>query len=247
MQATWYDAEFMGQKVESPTTNRFWFKLHHDNPIQYKAGQFLTFDLPVSDKRLERWKSYSIANRYDGSNAIELGITYKKGGIASNYFFDTLNKGDMIRCKGPEGNFVLPSDTNQKLIMVATGSGIVPFRCMMQEIAATQNQYPEIHLIFGTRKEKDILYLEELEDWAHFIPNFRVSVCLSKSATPPKKKNHINYHNGYVHQVYLNEYKNPNNCQFLLCGWTNMIDEAVLHLMKEMDVKKEKIKYELFG
>lgn len=44
MQTVWYDAEFIGQKVESPTTNRFWFKLLTENPIQYKSGQFLTFD-----------------------------------------------------------------------------------------------------------------------------------------------------------------------------------------------------------
>ncbi|MGB3198549.1 MAG: FAD-dependent oxidoreductase [Saprospiraceae bacterium] len=248
MQTVWYDAEFIGQKVESPTTNRFWFKLLTENPIQYKSGQFLTFDFPVGDKRLDRWKSYSIANVYDGSNIIELGVSYKKGGLASQYLFESINKGDIIKCKGPDGNFVLPELKKQKLVLIATGAGVVPYRSMLQEIAASGNPYDEIHLIFGIRKEKDILYLEELEDWSHFIPFFKCSVCLSQASKIPKAKNKIQYHLGRVHQVYLEEYKTKNNnCQFMLCGWTNMIDEAVLNLHNVLKIPKEKIKYELFG
>lgn len=248
MQATWYDAEFIGQKVESPTTNRFWFKIHSDTPLSYSAGQFLTFDIPVSEKRLDRWKSYSIANKSDGSNIIELGVSHKKGGLASSYLFETINKGDKIKCKGPEGNFVLPSTAKKKIIMLATGAGVVPFRCMLQEISEKGNDYEEIHLIFGTRKEKDILYYEELEDWAHFIPNFKCSVCLSKETKLPKAKNKINFYLGRIHQVYLNEYKSKNeDCLFMICGWTEMIDEAVLHLSQELKLKREQIKFELFG
>ena len=80
------------------------------------------------------------------------------------------------------------------------------------------------------------------------FPFFKCSVCLSQASKIPKAKNKIQYHLGRVHQVYLEEYKTKNNnCQFMLCGWTNMIDEAVLNLHNVLKIPKEKIKYELFG
>lgn len=59
---------------------------------------------------------------------------------------------------------------------------------MLQEIAASGNPYDEIHLIFGIRKEKDILYLEELEDWSHFIPFLNVVFVFLRRVKFPKQK-----------------------------------------------------------
>ncbi|MDQ3142106.1 MAG: FAD-dependent oxidoreductase [Bacteroidota bacterium] len=244
----WYNAEFIGQKVEATDTNRFWFKVQSESVFDYQAGQFITFDLPLGEKRMERWRSYSLANDFDGSNILELGITYKKSGLASQYFFDELNKGDIVKFKGPDGNFVLPTSTGINLVLVATGAGIVPFRSMLQHIEKNGHPYDSVHLIFGTRKQKDILYLEELAYWSHFIENFTCSICLSRDTKLPKSIKNMDYYSGYVHQVYLEKYKTTkSNALFMLCGWTQMIDEAVIHLIKTMGLKREQVKYELFG
>jgi ferredoxin-NADP reductase len=34
---------------------------------------------------------------------------------------------------------------------------------------------------------------------------------------------------------------------FMLCGWTNMIDDAVVHLIIKAGYKKEQVSYELYG
>ena len=65
----WYDSEIINIKEQSPTTRLFTLKVQGDEPINFKAGQFVTMDLPISEKRLKRWRSYSIAN------AILLGKT----------------------------------------------------------------------------------------------------------------------------------------------------------------------------
>ncbi|MBK6824977.1 MAG: FAD-dependent oxidoreductase [Saprospiraceae bacterium] len=244
----WHEAEFIGQKMESSTTRRFWFKIKSEQVLQYDAGQFFTFDLPLGQKRAERWRSYSIANACDGSNMFELCISYKKNGLASKYFFEDINKGDVLKFKGPDGGFVLPKDNNHSLMMICTGAGVVPFRSMIQDVEKNKLKYKSIHLIFGVRKEKDILYYEEIIDWCKYLENFKASICLSRETKLPTNTDNLTFYNGYVHPVYLNEkYQSPKDNLFMICGWTEIIDETVLHLLNELKVDRTQIKYELFG
>ncbi len=249
MTTNWHEAEFIGQKEETKGTNRFWLKVLSDNPVPYEAGQFFTFDLPTGEKRADRWRSYSIANRYDESKLIELCISYKKNGLASEFFFNEVNKGDKLKLKGPEGVFTLPQDLTKPIFMLCTGTGIVPFRAMLQEIEKKQLQVSNLHLIFGTRKEKDILFYEELQDFAHFIDGLKISICLSRESKLPKKKyKNITFFEGYIHPVYLKDnMAKDSNALFMICGWSKMIDEAVVHLIKDLGVDRRQIKMELFG
>ncbi|HRI01328.1 MAG TPA: FAD-dependent oxidoreductase [Saprospiraceae bacterium] len=248
MAVSWYDAELIGQKVEATGINRFWFQIKSDVPLSYDPGQFFTLDLPIGEKRIDRWRSYTIANQFDGSNIVEFIISYKKNGLASEYFFNEINKGDTVKLKGPEGTFVLPKAKDQRIVMLAAGTGIAPFRAMLQELSSQGHSYPSIDLYFGTKTEKTILYLEELEDWAHFVERLTIHVCFSRESKIPKTKSKLNYHLGYIHPVYLSQQKAASkNTQYLICGWSAMIDESVAHLMNTMKVSREQIRYELFG
>lgn len=244
----WYDAELIGQKAETPTTRRYWFKLKSDTPVEYDAGQFFVFDLPTGDKRKDRWRSYSIGNAFDGSNLIELCISYLKNGLASEYFFETINKGDILKCKGPEGGFVLNDRITHPLVMICTGTGIAPFRAMIQKMEKQSLHYPEVHLIFGTRKAKDILYFEDIQDWCNYIPGFKATICLSREKTLPSNHKNLEFRSGYIHQAYLKEHSlDKLKSHFMICGWTKIIDEVVSNLILQLKVDRSQIKYELFG
>lgn len=248
MSTIWYEAEFIGQKEEIRGTNRFWFRIDSTSPVEYTAGQFFTFDFPIGSKRTDRWRSYSIANTFDGSNIIELCVSYKKNGIASEYLFNTINKSDRIKFKGPEGNFLLPKDLDKPIIMLATGTGVVPFRCMLQQIEKEKLKVSNLHLIYGTRKEADILYLEELEDFAHFIDDFQISICLSRDIKLPKARKNISFHSGYIHPIYLQmDKKNITDRTYMICGWNTMIDESVANLINILKIDRKQIRMELFG
>ncbi|MBK8154714.1 MAG: hypothetical protein IPK61_17825 [Saprospiraceae bacterium] len=67
-----------------------------------------------------------------------------------------INKGDTVSRKGPDGSFLLPENHDQHLFFLASGSGIVPFRCMLQDMSYNGNPYKSITLYFGVRKEKTI-------------------------------------------------------------------------------------------
>ncbi len=75
---------------------------------------------------------YSVASPRDGErpSANNLALTVKRdqSGVCSNYLCD-LQKGDKISLAGPFGaTFLMPDDSEARLIMICTGTGSAPFR-----------------------------------------------------------------------------------------------------------------------
>lgn len=247
MPTTWYDSKIIKIEDESPTTKRFWVAVEGVTSFPFKAGQFVTMDLPIGEKRRQRWRSYSIANAPDGGNVLEFCIVLLEGGAGSTYFFEEVKIGTSIRFKGPDGNFVLPEMKGQKLVMICTGTGIAPFRSMLGELVNKGDLSHSIHLIFGTRFQDGILYQAEMEQLMEKMPQFHFDVALSREKAP-FSANSFGQHAGYVHPIYLEKYpeKDP-NLQFLLCGWSGMIDEAVANLVAKKGYDRTQVKYELYG
>lgn len=240
MPTKWYESEVVSIKKLSPETKEFVLKIPGDEIFSFVPGQFVTMDLPVGEKRQQRWRSYSIANAPNPENLLEFCIVRFEDGLGSCYFHDVVKPGDIIKWKGPDGGFVLPENNIRPLLFIATGTGIAPFRSMLQEVFRKE-VIPPIHLIFGTRKEEDILYKEEMEYYVNKFPNFTYSITLSRENKP-------GFVHGYVHEIYNQEdYIIPEDALIYLCGWSKMIDQAVEGLLLHKKVRKDQIRYELYG
>ncbi len=248
----WYDSEIIKIENETESTRRFWVKVLGDEPILFQAGQFVTMDLPISEKRLKRWRSYSIAN---APNTVHRAPNGEGGGIlefcvvkaenstgGSQYLCNEAIVGTPIRFKGPDGTFVLkePLD-NRDIVLICTGTGVAPFRSMILDVLNRKIPFKTIHLIFGTRYEKDILYRQELEALAQNHLNFKYDIVLSRERDWKGWK-------GYVHDVYIEGYRESrSDVDFYICGWSNMIDDVVAKLLIDLKYDKSQVHYELYG
>ncbi len=234
----WYNGKVVRKIQESSTTCRFWVET--EEKVTFEAGQFVTMDLPIHEKRLKRWRSYSIANA-PHEDLLEFCVVKLEGGLGSTYLTEEIGLGSEIKFKGPSGTFTLSQELNHDVVMICTGTGVAPFRSMIADRIHTGGKHKNIHLIFGTRYEEGILYREELEQWAE-NDWFTYDVVLSREEK-------WNGHKGYVHKVYSQAYAEgrQEGVHFYLCGWSQMIDEAVVQLMTKMNVEKEYIHYELYG
>ena len=245
---TWYDSKVIKIVNESPTTKRFWVEVDSEDAMIFEPGQFVTMDLPIHEKRLKRWRSYSIANAPDGTKILEFCIVKLEGGAASEYFFEKVEIGTAIRFKGPSGGFVLKNNIEEDtIVMICTGTGIAPFRSMLLHIVEQKKSFKNIHLIFGTRYADGILYQKEWEQLIQDFPNFNFSVALSRAEELPNNES-WNASKGYIHPIYMEKYKEVRtDIAFYLCGWSNMIDDAVANLIVKMGYDKSQVHYELYG
>lgn len=237
---TWFETPVVKIENAAPNVRRFW--LERPAEFDFRAGQFITFDLPIGEKRLARWRSYSLANAPgDGLGLLELCIVRTDPGAATKHFFEDVEPGTVLRWKGPEGTFCLPETLDRDLVFVCTGTGVAPFRSMLLDLKASRKPHGRLHLIFGTRQESGILYREEFEQMRAELPDFQYDIALSRQPDWAGWQ-------GHVHQVYLEKYAQLRpDVQFYLCGWSQMIDEAVANLLLKLKVDRSQILYELYG
>lgn len=231
-------------RIEQATLNtrRFWIKIPELEVFNFKPGQFVTLDLPIHEKRNKRWRSYSIASYADGTNVIELVIVLLEGGAGTQYLFNEVKKGTELQLRGPQGVFVLPEIIDKDLFLICTGTGVAPFRSMVQYLNKHNISHKNIYLIFGCRTKQDLLYAEELQQLEGTLSNFTYLPTFSRELKEDTSVRH-----GYVHAVYeqILEAQKP-AAQFFLCGWKQMVDEAKQRIIA-LGYTKQDVHLELYG
>ena len=148
---------------ETYNTKRFFIKVDELEFFDFKAGQFVTLDLPIHEHKNKRWRSYSIASWPDGTNVFELLIVLLEGGAGTPYLFNQVKVGSQVTFRGPQGHFTLPENIEKDLFFICTGTGIAPFRSMLNYIQLHNIPHKNLYLIFGCRTKKDLLYHEEMK------------------------------------------------------------------------------------
>ncbi len=231
-------------RIEDATqyTRRFWIEVPELEVFDFKPGQFVTLDLPIHEKKNKRWRSYSIASWPDGSNVFELIVVQLPGGIGTAYLFDEVKVGSELLFRGAQGVFTLPETIEKDLFLICTGTGIAPFRSMVQYIYQNNVPHKNLYLIFGCRMKSDFLYAEELLELQQKLPSFQyLPTCSRETGDDPALRK------GYVHGIYeeiINTSK-P-DATFYLCGWKNMVDEARQKIIA-LGYDKKDIHLELYG
>jgi CDP-4-dehydro-6-deoxyglucose reductase len=240
----WKPAIIRRIQQRTPTVRSFWLELPDRERLDFRPGQFLTLDLPIGETRRDGWRSYSIAAAPNGSNQAELCIVKLPGGKGTGYLFDGAELGSEVLTKEPAGVFTLPAaPITHDVVMICTGTGVAPFRAMLQERLATESV--NFHLIFGCRTPADILYLHEFAAMAREHDNFTYSVALSREDKVTFAG--VETSHGYVHPVYESTYADiRDNVKFYLCGWAVMVDDAKKRLL-DMGYPAGQIVEELYG
>lgn len=224
---------------ETYNTRRFVIQIPELEKFDFIPGQFITFDLPIAEKPNKRVRSYSIASWPDGTNIFELVIVLLEGGLGTTYLFNKVEVGSELTLRGAQGVFTLDDDDLQKdIIMICTGTGIAPFRSMTHHIKNHNIPHKNIYLIYGTRKQIDLLYYEEMKKLDNEMENFHYIPTLSREQWEGRS--------GYVHPVYEELCANKQPVSFLLCGWKNMLDEAKQRILA-LGYDRKSIHQESYG
>jgi ferredoxin-NADP reductase len=124
------------------------------------AGQHVDVRLTAEDG-YQAQRSYSIASAPEDPDLV-LTVERLEGGEVSPYLFDELRPGDQLEFRGPIGGyFVWRTSDGGPLLLLAGGSGIVPFRSMLRHHVATGSSVPA-RLLYSSRTYGDLIYLNEL-------------------------------------------------------------------------------------
>jgi ferredoxin-NADP reductase len=208
-----------------------------ERPFGFVPGQWLSLTQNKPDGE-EITRAYSIASAPDG-NRFALCLNRVQDGFMSNYLCD-LAVGTEISAQGPFGNFILRPPLRDT-IFIATGTGIAPFRSMLQWLLTDRERHQgkNFWLLFGSRTEGDIYYHGEFLRLAEEHKNFFYRPTLSRgSATWSGLR-------GYVQEHVPEIVGDRSDMHAYICGLDKMVS-ANRELLKGLGCDRKAILYEKY-
>jgi len=133
------------------------FEFNSDQAMAFKPGQYmeLTLEHPEQDSRGIR-RYLTIASS-PTEEQIRLGIKFYANPSSFKKFLMLAKPGQKIVASQLAGDFTLPRDKNKKLVLIAGGIGITPFRSMIKYLLDT-NEKRSIVLFYLNKTCNDFAY-----------------------------------------------------------------------------------------
>ena len=220
-----FPLKLVSRRMLAPTVGHYVFLRDDGEPLDYIPGQFIQVHFQYADGTATK-RSYSLANIHDHAlgpgETVEIAVSYVAGGAATA-LFEGMDDGDLVHASGPFGRFCLnPADSNRRYLLIATGTGVTPYRAMLPQLEALiRERGIEVVLLYGARSPVELLYGEDFRAFADRHPNFRFVPCFSRELP---EQPHPDVRHGYVQQ-FLEEFAPSADSDIAyLCGNPNMVD-----------------------
>ena len=206
------------------------FVLECDEPIQYKAGQFLSF---IFKKRHgEERRSYSFSSAPGLAEPLAITVKRVANGEFSRLFTDKVRVGEHFRVIGPSGFFTIPEDfgNTKQIFFLAAGSGITPVFSLIKWLLHFK-PHLKLVLLYSNHAEKEIIFRNALNKLvAEYPDQFRMEYLLSIS--PKLERARMSK---WLLSVLLQEYREValHEMLFYLCGPFDYMRMVTIQLLNE--------------
>ncbi|MCU1659624.1 MAG: NAD(P)H-flavin reductase [Pseudonocardiales bacterium] len=159
-------------------------RIQPDAPYPYKAGQYLTLELPAHRRE---WRSMSIASAPRHDNAFDIQVRAIGASGVSAALVAHTHVGDRLTLGPPRGNdlVVEPGTAPEGLLCVAAGTGAAPITAVVESVLGWP-QPPRLYTFVGSRTREDIYSVERMSKLIHaggYWLNAEVHAVLSDDPT----------------------------------------------------------------
>ena len=180
----------------------------------YKAGQFLTFRIPVAGQPLLR--CYSMSSSPDTDPDLKVTIKRIVEGRVSNWINDHVREGDVLQATAPAGRFCLRNH-DTPIVAFSGGSGITPVISIIKTALATTSR--PIKLLYANRDKDSIIFAIELDDLCR------------RHASRLEITHHLDNTDGFIDLAGLTRFISGNEwSDFYICGpgpFMDLVEQAL--------------------
>jgi ferredoxin-NADP reductase len=133
-----------------------------ERPFSFRAGQYAELTLPHirTDSRGNR-RSFTIASS-PTEPIIRFAMKFSTPSSSFKASLATMQEGSYLYGSQISGEFLLPKDTHSKLLFIAGGIGVTPFRSMLKYVVDSQQQR-DIVLLYVVSDSQAFVYTDVLQ------------------------------------------------------------------------------------
>ena len=100
-----------------------------------QSGQFVRLQCEIEGRKVER--IYSLSSK-GGSRRLAITVKRHPLGLMSEHLHHNVKVGDVLSISQAAGEFTLPTQLPQKILLLSAGSGITPVMAMLRDLQAQQ-------------------------------------------------------------------------------------------------------------
>lgn len=204
-------------------------------PLARLPGQYLDILLPDGKRR-----AFSIANAPHHGDTLDLHLRRVAGGGFTEYVFERMKLGEILRVEGPLGTFVPREGGDRPIVLMAGGTGFAPIKALIEHLI-DHHTHRALHLYWGVRHVGD-LYLDALcRRWQEEHAGLRYTPVLSEAS---ELERHV-YRSGPVHAAVLRDFPDLSRFDIYMSGPPAMVD-AGRHAFVAAGLPEDRLYYDSF-
>ncbi|MFB6171362.1 MAG: FAD-binding oxidoreductase [Haloarculaceae archaeon] len=171
----------LADRYQRPYPSLLSVRLHEEREaIDFVPGQYVTIrfhDTP---------RPYSVASSPNRSD-LDFCIRRVPGGRLTTDLFESLEPGDEVVVRGPNGDFVMEDPSSRDVAFLATGTGVAPLKSMIEYTFEEgqdvhEGEARDIWLFLGCSWQDDLPYRERFADLDASHDNFHFVPTLSRES-----------------------------------------------------------------
>jgi len=216
---------------EAPGVKTFKLKFQNEeeaNAFNFKAGQFGEYSAFGEGE-----STFCIASAPTRKGYIE--CTFRETGKVTSGLA-SLEEGSTMGFRGPFGNtFPMDEWKGKSLVFIAGGIALPPMRCVIQNALDLRENFKDITIVYGAKSVNDLVYKDELKEWAD-RPDVNLVTTVDPGGETPDWKGEI----GFVPSVVEKVAPSPENTIAIVCGPPIMI-KFTFPVLEKLGFKDDQI------
>ena len=230
--------KFLGKEEIAPDLADFVFQ--PEKPVKYQAGQYMEWTLPHDKSDLRGVRRYFTLASSPTEDTLRLGVRFYPKGSSFKRAMQTMTPDTVIAAGQLGGDFVLPKDPTKKLVFIAGGIGITPFRSMVKYLLDI-NERRVITLMYSEVAADELAYTDIFDEAEKHLGTKVVY-----TLTGPNPPASWNGKTGFIDaKMIAREVPDYRNRVFYISGSHTMV-AAMQDALNQLGVPRRQIKTDFF-
>ena len=212
-----------------------------DRKFTFQPGQYMEWTLPHSTTDARGNRRYFTLASSPTEEDIRIGVKFYDNGSSFKQALLDIDQSTTIVASQVAGDFVLPKDKAQKIVFIAGGIGITPFRSMVKYLSDS-HEPRTITLLYSARTEADIAYRPIFEEARQTIGLRSIYLLTGNIATVSSP---FTQTGPITAELINNEIPDYKDRVFYISG-TNVMVTAMQAMLAELGVNHRQIQVDFF-